>query len=162
MKRLAFLFVVPFIVGFGHDKVRKCENLQNAINQSEKNYKQKISFTKYSKEFTNDKIAEIYGIDVKNSPYKLLSVCNELRELDKEKYTECFYFETFLKSGNYSGDDLDFMADERRQNADLLKEEFKTKYDSIKKQAKEVYLPQQKEMQGLYVKRKSEKVLYGY
>ena len=54
MKRLAFLFVVPFIVGFGHDKVRKCENLQNAINQSEKNYKQKISFTKYNRQYSKN------------------------------------------------------------------------------------------------------------
>ena len=162
MKRLAFLFVLPLILGFGQDKARKCENLQNAINQSVKNYNQKISFTKNSKEFTKDKIAEIYGIDVKNSPFKLLSVCSELKKVDREKYTECFYFETFLKSGVYSNDDLDFMADERRQNAELLKEEFKTKYDSINKQAKEDYLAEQNEMQGLYVKRKCEETLYGY
>ena len=58
MKRLVIFFVLPLIVGFGDDKVRKCENLQNAINQSVNNYKQKISFTKNSKEFAKDKIRE--------------------------------------------------------------------------------------------------------
>ncbi len=51
-------------------------------------------------------------------------------------------------------DGFDFMAEERRQNAQALIEEFKAKYDQINKQAKEDYLSKQKEMQKIYLKKK--------
>ena len=51
-------------------------------------------------------------------------------------------------------DGFDFMAEERRQNAQALIEELKAKYDQINKQAKEDYLSEQKEMQKIYLKKK--------
>lgn len=170
MKRLVLFIVFPLIVGFGNDKVRVCKDLQFAINQSKDDYQQKILFVKQSKEFTNEKIAEVYGIDIKwrdfyNSPYKLASFCTEyflLKEFDIALSNECYLFETTLKSGNYSDGDFDFMAEERRQNAQALKEEFKAKYDPINKQAKEDYLSEQKEMQKIYRKKKCNKVTYSF
>ena len=106
---------------------------------------------------SNNKIAEIYGIDIKwrdfynyNSPYKSVSFCTEyflVKVFDIALSSECYLFETILKSGNYSDDDFDFMAEERRQNVQALKEEFKAKNDPIKKQAQKDYLSEQKELQ---------------
>ena len=129
-----------------------------------------LLFVKQSKEFTNEKIAEVYGIDINwrdfyNSPYKLASFCTEyflLKEFDIALSNECHLFETTLKSGNYSDGDFDFMAEERRQNAQAIKEEFKAKYDPINKQAKEDYLSEQKEMQKIYRKKKCNKVTYSF
>ena len=170
MKRLVLFIVFPFIVGFGNDKVRVCKDLQFAINQSKDDYQQKILFVNQSKEFTNEKIAEVYGIDINwrdfyNSPYKLESFCTEyflLKEFDIALSTECYLFETTLKSGNYSDGDFDFMAEERRQNAQAIKEEFKAKYDPINKQAKEDYLSEQKEMQKIYRNKKCNKITYSF
>ena len=71
-------------------------------------------------------------------------------------------FETTLKIGNYSDGDFDFMAEERRQNAQAIKEEFKAKYDPINEQAKEDYLSEQKEMQKIYRRKKCNKVTYSF
>jgi hypothetical protein len=162
MKRLALFIVFPLIFGFGNDKARLCEDLKFAINKSKNDYQQKISFAKQSKEFANDKITKIYAIETKwedlfDSPYEIESLCNEyflIKEFDIDLSSECYLFETILKSGNYSDEDFDFMPKERRQNAQVLIEEFKAKYDQINKQAKEDYLSEQKEMQKIYRKKK--------
>ena len=162
MKRLALFIVFPLIFGFGNDKARLCEDLKFAINKSKNDYQQKISFATQRKEFANDKVNKIYAKETKwedlfDSPYEIESLCNEyflIKEFDFDLSSECYLFETILKSRNYSYDDFDFMAEERRQNAQDLKEEFKAKYDQINKQAKEDYLSEQKEMQKIYRKKK--------
>jgi hypothetical protein len=166
MKRLALFIVFPLIFGFGNDKARLCEDLKFAINKSKNDYQQKISFAKQSKEFANDKITKIYAIETKwedlfDSPYEIESLCNEyflIKEFDIDLSSECYLFETILKTilktGNYSDEDFDFMTEERRQNAQALIEEFKAKYDQINKQAIEDYLSEQKEMQKIYRKKK--------
>ncbi len=166
MKRLALFIVFPLIFGFGNDKARLCEDLKFAINKSKNDYQQKISFVKQSKEFANDKISKIYAIETKwedlfDSPYKIESLCNEyflIKEFDIDLSSECYLFETILKTilktGNYSDEDFDFMTEERRQNAQALIEEFKAKYDLINKQAKEDYLSEQKEMKKIYRRKK--------
>ncbi len=162
MKHLALFIVFPLIFGFGNDKARLCEDLKFAINKSKNDYQQKISFATQRKEFANDKVNKIYAIETKwedlfDSPYEIESLCNEyflIKEFDFDLSSECYSFETILKSGNYSDEDFDFMPEERRQNAQALKEEFKAKYDQINKQAKEDYLSEQKEMQKIYRKKK--------
>ena len=162
MKHLALFIVFPLIFGFGNDKARLCEDLKFAINKSKNDYQQKISFAKQRKEFANDKVNKIYAIETKwedlfDSPYEIESLCNEyflIKEFDFDLSSECYLFETILKSGNYSDEDFDFMPKERRQNAQALIEEFKAKYDQINKQAKEDYLSEQKEMQKIYRKKK--------
>ncbi len=162
MKHLALFIVFPLIFGFGNDKARLCEDLKFAINKSKNDYQQKISFAKQRKEFANDKVNKIYAIETKwedlfDSPYEIESLCNEyflIKEFDVDLSSECYSFETILKSGNYSDEDFDFMPEERRQNAQALIEEFKAKYDQINKQAKEDYLSEQKEMKKIYRKKK--------
>ncbi len=170
MKRLALFIVFPLIFGFGNDKARLCEDLKFAINKSKNDYQQKISFAKQSKEFANDKITKIFAIETKwedlfDSPYEIESLCNEyflIKEFDIDLSSECYLFETILKSGNYSDGDFDFMPEERRQNAQAIKEEFKAKYDPINEQAKEDYLSEQKEMQKIYRRKKCNKVTYSF